>query len=186
MSSSHYAKKIQNQACWLCFFACLTIAFLLFRFAGIAAEPISDAQRRQKIEGMYTEYKKKFPAVEDIDPKEAMRLQKNKKIIFIDVREPEEQQISMLPDAITDRAYLENPQKYNDYLKIGYCTISYRSGKLAQKLEKKGITLLNLRGGLLAWVHDGGKVYHQAKETHRIHVYGPEWNLGPDNYEAIW
>jgi len=74
----------------------------------------------------------------------------------------------------------------NDYIKIGYCTISYRSGVLARGLNQKGIPIYNLRGGLLAWVHDGGKVYNGSKETHRIHVYGQEWNLGPEGYEAVW
>jgi len=46
--------------------------------------------------------------------------------------------------------------------------------------------MLNLRGGLLAWVHDGGKVYDRNGETRRIHVYGRKWDLGPKDYEAVW
>jgi len=69
---------------------------------------------------------------------------------------------------------------------IGYCTISYRSGKLAESLAPRGITMLNLEGGLLAWVHAGGKLFDRAGETRRIHVYGRKWNLAPQDYEAIW
>ena len=43
-----------------------------------------------------------------------------------------------------------------------------------------------LRGGLLAWVHAGGKVYDKNGETRRIHVYGRKWNLGPRDYEGVW
>jgi sodium/bile acid cotransporter 7 len=46
--------------------------------------------------------------------------------------------------------------------------------------------MLNLRGGLLAWVHAGGKVYDANGETRRIHVYGRKWNLAPNGYDAVW
>jgi sodium/bile acid cotransporter 7 len=66
----------------------------------------------------------------------------------------------------------KNLDIYKDHTIIGYCTISYRSGKLAEKLGKKGIKMLNLKGGMLAWVHEGGKVYDdQHGETKRVHVY---------------
>ena len=53
-------------------------------------------------------------------------------------------------------------------------------------LEKAGIPVYNLRGGILAWIHAGGKVYDQTGETARVHVYGQEWDLAPEPYEAIW
>jgi len=58
--------------------------------------------------------------------------------------------------------------------------------ELAEKLKAQGIVMLNLRGGLLAWVHDSGKVYDRNGETRRIHVYGRKWDLGPKDYEAVW
>jgi sodium/bile acid cotransporter 7 len=151
-----------------------------------AAEVLSDAEKRQKIEKMYGEYQKAFPEVPDMEPVHVMQLANKEKIIFIDVRETEEQQVSMLPEAINAEANLEYPEKYSAYLKIAYCTVAYRSGKFAQRLKDRGITIVNLRGGILAWVHDGGKVYDEHGETNRIHVYGRSWNLGPDNYEAVW
>ncbi len=39
---------------------------------------------------------------------------------------------------------------------------------------------------LIQTPHDGGKVYNGTEETHRIHVYSQEWNLGPEGYEAVW
>ena len=147
---------------------------------------ITDAQKREQILKMYMSYKKEFPTVQDVSPREAMQLSDTVKVVFIDVREPDEQNVSHLPGAITADSFLKNPEKYNDYIKIGYCTISYRSGILAQALNKKEIPMYNLNGGLLAWVHDGGKVYKGTEETHRIHVYSQKWNLGPDSYEAVW
>jgi sodium/bile acid cotransporter 7 len=154
--------------------------------AGWAADNMSDSEKRDKIEAMYQSYKKDFPGVPDIQISDAMRLLQEGKALFIDVREEKEQEVSMLPGAVTEKQFLKNPGKYRDRTLVGYCTISYRSGKLAEKLNAQGITLLNLKGGLLAWVHAGGKVYDQSGETKRIHVYGKKWNLGPRDYEAVW
>jgi len=154
--------------------------------ASWAADNMSDSEKRDKIEAMYQSYKKDFPGVPDIQISDAMRLLQEGKALFIDVREEKEQEVSMLPGAVTEKQFLKNPGKYRDRTLVGYCTISYRSGKLAEKLNAQGITLLNLKGGLLAWVHAGGKVYDQSGETKRIHVYGKKWNLGPKDYEAVW
>jgi hypothetical protein len=32
--------------------------------------------------------------------------------------------------------------------------------------------MVNLRGGLLAWLHAGGKVYKDGRLVRRVHVYG--------------
>jgi rhodanese-related sulfurtransferase len=154
--------------------------------AGWGADDMSDAAKRVEIEAMYAGYKKDFPGVQDIEPAEAMRLLEERQALFIDVRAKKEQEVSMLPGAITEPGFLNHPERYRDKVIIGYCTISYRSGKLAEKLKAQGVTMLNLRGGLLAWVHDGGKVYDRNGETRRIHVYGRKWDLGPKDFESVW
>jgi rhodanese-related sulfurtransferase len=162
------------------------VALALGPLPGASAAEMSDMEKRAKIEAMYRDYQKNFADVEDIDPREAMKLLQEGKAVFVDVREAKEQEVSMLPGAITEAQLLRSPEKYGDRILIGYCTISYRSGKLAQKLKAKSLSMMNLRGGLLAWVHDGGKVYDQNGETRRIHVYGRKWDLGPKDYEAVW
>jgi rhodanese-related sulfurtransferase len=153
---------------------------------GWAGDDMSDAARRAKIEALYRDYKKEFAGVQDIEPAEAMRLLQEGKALLVDVREEKEQKVSMLPGAVTEKQFLKDPGAYRGRTLIGYCTISYRSGKLAEKLKAQGVTMLNLRGGLLAWVHDGGKVYDRTGETRRIHVYGRKWDLGPKDYESVW
>lgn len=157
-------------------------------FAGNLARSASltDEQKREKVFKMYAEYKKDFPEVQDIDPQLAMELANTGKVVFVDVRPAEERSVSLLPGAISADDFLKKPEKYDDYIKIGYCTISYRSGLFAREMNQKGIPMYNLRAGLLAWVHAGGKVYDERGETDRIHVYGQKWNLGPERYEAIW
>ena len=168
---------------------CIGVAWLLHCGLGqakAADQDMTDTEKSAKIAAMYQNYKKDFPGVQDIDPADAMQLFQERRAIFIDVREEKEQTVSMLPGAITEKQFLKDPKQYRDRTLIGYCTISYRSGKLAEKMKARGIPLINLKGGLLAWVHVGGKVYDKNGETKRIHVYGKKWNLGPKDYEAVW
>ncbi len=157
-----------------------------FVYQHVLSKPSANHLRRQEIEKMAVDIKTKFPDTVEMDARHAIELMKDKKIVFIDVRRPEEQEQSMLPDAITAKTFLENPGKYKDSKKVGYCTIGYRSSIFAEKLKEMGISIYNLRGGLLAWVHDGGKVYNDRGESFRIHVYGRPWNLGPEGYEEVW
>ena len=155
---------------------------------GLAAttEALTDQEKRREVETMYENYKKDFPDVSDISAEEALALTRQSMPVFVDVRDPSEQAVSMLPGAITEKEFLKDPAAYRDRTVIGYCTISYRSGKLAEKLQEKGIHMLNLRGGILAWIHAGGKIYRDGKITNKVHVYGKTWNLAPSGYEAVW
>ena len=164
--------------------ALLTGTAIAGNFSRLATS--TDEQRHKQILKMYAEYKKDFPEVLDMDVQLAMELANAGKVVFVDVRPPEERSVSRLPWAVSADDFLADPEKYRDNIKIGYCTISYRSGIFVQKMNQKGIPMYNLRAGLLAWVHSGGKVYDEAGETKRIHVYGEKWNLGPETYEAIW
>jgi rhodanese-related sulfurtransferase len=164
----------------------LAVLGLLLPASAAAMEVLSDEARRLKVEAMYEDYKRAFPEVGDISAEEALKLHEESKVIFVDERDPEEQAVSMLPGAVTADEFLEDPEKYRGRLVVGYCTISYRSGKLARKLGTKGITMVNLRGGILAWLHAGGKVYRDGKPVKRVHVYGRKWDLAPAEYETVW
>jgi len=179
--------KKHQRFIWGLLTAMLAFAFVtLMGQQSLSSNDLSDAAKYQKVESLYDGYKTEFPAVLDLTPRQAMNLLTDQKAVFIDTREPEEQQVSMLPGAITEKEFLSNYKSYADHLKIAYCTISYRSGVFAENFQKRGVPVYNLRGGILGWVHAGGKVYDQNGETFRIHVYGEKWNLAPERYEAIW
>lgn len=146
-------------------------------------EPIKD--KMSIVQEMYRNYKKDFPDAVDISAAEARTLLEQKKVIFIDTRKPEEQEVSTLPGAVTEEAFLKNPGIAQGKTAVAYCTIGYRSGVFAVKMSKQGIKVVNLSGGILAWVLDGGKVYNNGRETNRVHVYGKEWNHLPEGYEAV-
>jgi rhodanese-related sulfurtransferase len=153
---------------------------------GEASQVLTDAEKRQLIEKMAVKYHAKFPDVVEMDSRRAMELMKDNKIVFIDVRRPDEREVSMLPGAVPLRVFLETPEKYDDYTKVGYCTIGYRSSRFTQMMARKGITVYNLHGGMLAWAHAGGEVYDKSGRSFRIHVYGRPWKLAPEGYQEVW
>jgi rhodanese-related sulfurtransferase len=114
--------------------------------------------------------------------------------VFIDVRQDAEIAVSHLPGALSVSEFaaayrLGGPPKNKSY--VTYCTIGYRSGKLAEDLLIKGLRVRNLEGGILAWVGIAGPlVYNESpgitKPTQKVHVYDKEWNLLPNGYQAIW
>ncbi|CAB1081268.1 hypothetical protein D1AOALGA4SA_8924 [Olavius algarvensis Delta 1 endosymbiont] len=179
--------KMHRRTIWGLFTAILAFTFVtLMGQQSLSSNELSDAAKIRKVENLYEGYKTDFPSVLDLSARQAMDLMDDQKAVFIDTRKPQEQRISMLPGAITEKEFLDNSKSYEDHVKIAYCTISYRSGILVENLQAKGIPVYNLRGGILAWLHEGGKVYDQMGETYRVHVYGQKWNLVPEQYEAIW
>ena len=121
--------KKHQRFIWGLITAILAFAFVtLMGQQSLSSSDLSDPAKHQKVESMYDGYKTKFPAVLDLTPRQAMNLMTDQKAVFIDIREPEEQQISMLPGAITEKEFLSNYKSYQDHVKIAYCTISYQSG----------------------------------------------------------
>lgn len=171
---------------WLIFlFIGCAVGSLLSYASALEAQDLADVRKKEIVYGMYAEYKKNFPGVKDISPEDAMALLKENRIVFVDARSPGERQVSMLPDAVSKEVFLENPGRFKDRTIVTYCTISYRSGKFAEEMNRQGVTIYNLQGGILAWVLEGGKVFDGGGESKRIHVYGDQWNYLPRGYEAV-
>jgi rhodanese-related sulfurtransferase len=113
-------------------------------------------------------------------------------LILVDVRQPAEQEVSMLPHALDTYQFADG---YRHGIPPGkrlvlYCTIGYRSGKYAEKLSAMGLKAEVLEGGILMWSFvDGPLVARQSKTdwepTRRIHVYDAEWNIVHPDYVAV-
>lgn len=149
---------------------------------------LSDVERRTKIAELFAVYQDAFPAVTPIAPDEALRLYAEGRALFVDARDPAERRVSMLPEAMAWEEYVGDPARYSDRVVIAYCTVGYRSGVLAASLAKEGrARLFNLQGGVLGWLHSGGPVLGpDGRQTRRVHVYGPSWDLAPRLCEAVY
>ncbi|OAV45773.1 hypothetical protein A3850_002775 [Lewinella sp. 4G2] len=108
--------------------------------------------------------------------------------LFLDAREKEEYQVSHLPGALHlgyDRVKYDLLESYGkDTPIVVYCTVGYRSEKIAEKLRKRGYSSVhNLYGSLYAWKLAGlPLVDDQGSMTDRIHTYNEKWGrLIPDD-----
>lgn len=163
------------------------LACLILPMTGFCGQTLTDSEKLMRVYALYAEYKDAFPGVSDISAKDAMQMMKSgQNLVFVDTRSSEEMAVSMLPKAISQKMFLDaGTTSYKDSVIVSYCTISYRSGLFARNLAMDGQEIFNLRGGLLAWVLEGGEVFDRDGATRHVHVWGDKWKLAPEGYEMI-
>ena len=149
---------------------------------------LSLEEKRERIEFMYRDYKKEsFPEVEDVGATELAIWLRDGTGVVVDVREPEERAVSVIPGAITREEFEERREELADKYIAAYCTIGYRSGLFAKEMAEDGVRVFNVKGSILAWAHSGEPLEDpDGNETRRVHVYGKRWNLLPDEYDGEW
>jgi sodium/bile acid cotransporter 7 len=147
---------------------------------------LSDRAKVERIDLMYERYQKSFPDTPAVRVDQLIAMRQQKRAVLVDSREPREQQVSMIPDAISLVDFTRDASSYVGRPVVFYCTIGYRSGVVAAEYCKNDVDAYNLKGGILSWVHAGQNVVDGRKETRKVHVYGSEWNLLPCGYEAVW
>ncbi len=129
-------------------------------------------------------------SVNEVSVKEAIGL--NNKVLFIDSREKQEYNVSHIKDAIwvgydnLNLSAIEDVDKEQEI--IVYCSIGYRSEKIAEKLAKKGFkNVSNLYGGIFEWKNQGNKVYtDQNSETDSVHAYNKIWGIWLTSGEKVY
>lgn len=102
--------------------------------------------------------------------------------ILLDAREKNEYLVSHLKDALCvgyDKLDLSSLDKVDkSKLIIVYCSVGYRSEKVAEKLVKMGFkNVKNLYGGIFEWKNQGFEVFNQNGKTNDIHAYSKSWGI---------
>jgi rhodanese-related sulfurtransferase len=61
---------------------------------------------------------------------------------------------------------------------VVYCTVGYRSERIAEQLVEMGFrNVRNLYGGLFEWVNNGNGVIDSfGNPTHQVHTYNKNWS----------
>lgn len=117
-------------------------------------------------------------SVDTISTQELIKIQD--RVQIIDARTSEEYSVSKIKGA----HFIEYDNPKLDQLKISkkdtvvvYCTIGYRSEKIAEQLKSKGYkTVFNLYGGILKWVNDSNPVCSPTGTvTPFVHTYDKSW-----------
>jgi rhodanese-related sulfurtransferase len=103
------------------------------------------------------------------------------KVYILDTREAKEYTVSHILGAIYYGYDKPNKEALKDIPKdaviITYCSVGYRSGKVAEDLKKQGYkNIYNLYGGIFNWANNGELIYRRAIRTNEIHGYSKSWS----------
>jgi len=117
-------------------------------------------------------------SIEEVIPSD---INTNTDIIFLDAREKEEFKTSHIEGAKWigfDNFKLKRMKNIaKDQKIVVYCSVGYRSEKIAEKLKKSGYQdVSNLYGGIFEWVHQGNDIYDESGKTKKVHTFNEEWS----------
>ncbi len=102
---------------------------------------------------------------------------------LIDARNPDEYALSHLPSAYRGKTVseVEGAGISKDTPVVVYCSVGYRSGRLAQALAAAGYSVMNLEGSIFQWANEGRDLVtgegNQARPTCKVHPYNAVWGL---------
>lgn len=148
-------------------------AVLLFLFLPLAVlAQIKNPEYKEMIDAMY-EHSVPLISVDS--------LKHVKNVFLLDARENKEYEVSHLKNAkqvgyiwFDMRKVVDIPKDANV---VVYCSVGYRSEKIAEKLQKNGFKhVYNLYGGIFEWVNQHQPVYKtNGVQTSEIHTYNKSW-----------
>ncbi len=100
--------------------------------------------------------------------------------LLLDVRTPAEFEVSHLahaeridPEASAAAVHAEKNRPI-----VTYCSVGYRSSKIARALIKVGYKdVRNLGGSIFAWANEGRPVYRDGHLVDKVHPFNSTWGL---------
>ncbi|MDB6053241.1 MAG: Rhodanese-related sulfurtransferase [Verrucomicrobiales bacterium] len=99
--------------------------------------------------------------------------------LLIDVRSPKEFAVSHLPGALNlrsadaiSRAIAERATVSRTVL---YCSVGFRSSRLASELQREIKNVMNLEGSIFEWANEGRSLFQGEQPTKKVHPFGKIW-----------
>ncbi|NJN33921.1 MAG: rhodanese-like domain-containing protein [Saprospiraceae bacterium] len=103
-------------------------------------------------------------------------------VLLVDAREQKEYAVSHLNHSVwvgydnLDLTPLSNVPKNKPI--VVYCSVGYRSEKVAEKLIKQGFTnVKNLYGGIFEWKNQDKTIMNEKGETDQVHAFSKTWGV---------
>ena len=129
-----------------------------------------------------SQIRNEFPAVEHISITEFEQHLENAPtadVLIVDVRAPEEFAVSHLKGAVNleeaDAIVALAQQRQVEQVVI-YCSVGYRSARMADALEQQGWdAVVNLEGSIFEWANSGRTVFVGDEPVEVVHPFDPEW-----------
>lgn len=154
---------------------CIVLAFAALATA--AAAPADEERWEQTLRLV----RETFPDVPQMSTERlAELLEQGEDLVLLDARSEEEFETSHLQGAL--RA--ENFRSARDILEargekpivVVYCSVGYRSSRLARQLRSKGIdNVFNLEGSLFKWANEGRPVHRGRQQVRFVHPFDEDW-----------
>ena len=104
--------------------------------------------------------------------------------LVLDAREPEEYAVSHLPgavridpDASAEALAVALPEDFDPARAVVvYCSVGYRSARIADRLEAAGVRdVQNLAGSIFQWANEGRSVVRDGEPVREVHPYDAAW-----------
>lgn len=129
-----------------------------------------------------------------ISAQELKMLQKDRAVVILDAREPEEFEVSHIENAFFVGYSQFSAEGVSELLKkknspiVVYCSLGIRSETISEKLKKHGFKdVRNLYGGIFEWKNNGFPVLDvYGNETEKVHAYSRQWSKWLKNGEKVY
>jgi rhodanese-related sulfurtransferase len=149
----------------------LFFSFVLFPFSLFSQ--IKNQEFKQMLDSIYSHT---VPLISVDSLKEI-----KKSVYLLDAREKDEFEVSHLKNSRNVGYIWFDMRKVYDIPKdatvVVYCSLGYRSEKIAEKLIHDGYkNVFNLYGGIFEWDNEGNPIYKDnGIQTTEIHTYNKKW-----------
>ena len=121
----------------------------------------------------------RFPTVRHLSTAQlAAWLEQKAQPLLLDARTTQEYSVSHLAAAqlVPADAQTALPELDFSTLIVTYCSVGYRSARLAQQLQSMGYTnVFNLEGSIFQWANEGRPVYQREQMVKQVHPYNQVW-----------
>jgi rhodanese-related sulfurtransferase len=150
----------------------ITVALALF---GLLPSPSAG----QDLEGVKAKVRKQFPTVRQLSTTELaawLGHTNRAQPMLLDARSPAEYAVSHLPgarwvDAKAPAAEVVSHLGTNQPIVV-YCSVGYRSSRLAERLKRAGRTnVFNLDGSIFQWTNEDRMLQREGRPVKEVHPY---------------
>jgi len=151
-----------------------------------------DATRLEEAENWYATIcpKDNYPDMPTLSAPEIMDMLDGSpdSVLLVDMRQPNEQEVSMIKGAITLDEFEVDPDGLGQGKAVVlYCTIGCRSSNELQRWLDMGYqNMYNFRLSIIGWAHAGGEFVDPVGETvQRVFAYASTGRYFPVRYEVV-
>ena len=110
-------------------------------------------------------------------------------VVLLDARSKEEFETSHLQGAVRANGVRGARRVLKQHgetpIVVVYCSVGYRSSRLAQRLRAHGVEkVFNLEGSLFKWANERRPVHRMSKLVRSVHPFDEDWGKLLD--KALW